>query len=116
MKKLKTLTALFVLALVPLVPLNAYDMNNVIAYPVPFNPVKGTLKIANPDSYIIEVNIYDINGDLVCTKTGNVNPVIWNGRDSSGRYVKPGLYIIKVTAENSSGDYGKKTIRILVDY
>ncbi len=95
----------------------AYDMKNVIAYPVPFNPKKTTLKIANPSGYDLKAEIYDVNGDLVCEKRGSSTTVIWNGRNADGKLVKPGLYIIRITVEESStGDYGKKIIRILVDY
>ena len=97
--------------------LYAYDMKNVYAYPVPFNPNKHTtIKINNPSADNLKMTVYDINGDLVIEKSSSANPVIWNGRNDSGRLVKPGLYIIKVEIENSSGDYGKKMIRILVDY
>ena len=116
MKITRTLTALLFTLIIPFASVIAYDMKNIIAYPVPFNPKKSVLKIDNPDSYSLEVKIYDINGDIVCSKSGSSDPVIWNGRDENGRYVKPGLYLIKVTAENAAGDYGKKIIRILVDY
>jgi len=98
----------------------ALDMTGIIAYPVPFNPQKTKLKIgyAPPavGSHLIKVAIHDINGDLVIKKTGNAFPVIWNGRNSSGKFVKPGLYIVKVEVDDDTGDYGKKVIRILVDY
>lgn len=123
MKKIKFFAALLILVTIPLVQVNAYDMKNVIAYPVPFNPKKHTaVTIENQiapltSAYNINVEIFDINGDSVRTLSGVGPQLVWNGRDSSGRYVKPGLYMIKVTVENSStGDYGKKVIRILVDY
>ncbi len=100
----------------------ALDMSAVKAYPVPFNPDKSTgLKLllpAAPDiSGIIKISIFDINGDLVFDRGyPSLAPFVWNGRNQSGRKVKPGLYIIKVSAEDSNGDYGKKLIRILVDY
>ncbi len=102
-------------------PLN---MDGVVAYPVPFNPNTQTLKIENKGSVItvnsVKVEIYDINGDRVLTRNYSglgLNDIIWNGRNGSGRKVKPGLYIIKITAEDSaSGDFGRKIIRILVDY
>jgi len=97
--------------------LYAYDMKNIYAYPVPFNPNKhNIINISNPLNDSLKMTVYDINGDLVIEKSSSANPVIWNGRNGSGRLVKPGLYIIKVEIENSSGDYGKKIIRILVDY
>lgn len=100
----------------------AIDMDKIVAYPVPFNPKKTVLKIDNPSSpgastHTIHVEIFDINGDLVTRKNSSSLPVLWNGRNNSGRHVKPGMYIIKVEAEDSTtGDYGKKNIRILVNY
>lgn len=118
MKKIRFLTLLVVLVIIPFASLRADDMKNIVAGPVPFNPKKDfKLNIYNPDSHTLEINIYDINGDLVCTKSGSSNPVIWNGRDESGKYVKPGLYIIKIITDDTlTGNYGKKIIRILVDY
>ncbi|HPS58464.1 MAG TPA: FlgD immunoglobulin-like domain containing protein [Spirochaetota bacterium] len=117
MKKLKTFAALLVLVIISFASVNAYDMKDVVVGPVPFNPKKDMiLNIRNPQLYNLEISIYDINGDIVYTKSGSTNPVIWNGRDGNGRHVKPGLYIIKVIAENAAGNYGKKVIRILVDY
>lgn len=99
----------------------AFDMTNIVAYPVPFNPQKNLLKIGYPPpttaSHTVKLAIYDINGDLVIAKSFSGFPVIWNGRNCSGRFVKPGLYILKVEVDDSDdGDYGKKVIRILVDY
>lgn len=100
--------------------LYALDMKNIVAYPVPFNPQKNMLKIGySPnviESHKIKLFIYDINGDTVLTKSLSQLPVIWNGRNGSGKLVKPGLYIIKVEIDDDNGDYGKKVIRILVDY
>ena len=102
--------------------LYAFDMKDVVAYPVPFNPGKNTLKIGYPSGYTVptgyrlNVEIFDINGDLVTKKAGNQMPVVWNGRSGNGKFVKPGLYILRVEIENDAGDYGKNTIRILVDY
>ena len=100
----------------------AFDMKNIVAYPVPFNPqVDKTLTIGYPggvqlSDHWVKVVIYDVNGDVVITKTRSQGPLVWNGRNNSGRFVKPGLYILKVEIENDLGDYGKKVIRILVDY
>jgi len=91
-----------------------YDMKQVFAYPVPFKPsVHSELTIQNLSTDPIVCSVYDINGDLVRTikSTGNAT---WNGRNGSGRVVKPGLYIIKVEIEGDNGNYGKKMIRIIV--
>lgn len=102
----------------------AYDMKNIAAYPVPFNPQKNALTIGTPGltsavPHSIRIEIYDINGDSVIKKSASQFPVYWNGRNSSGRFVKPGLYIVKIEIDDDidqKGDYGKKVIRILVDY
>ncbi|HOP62503.1 MAG TPA: hypothetical protein PK358_07480 [Spirochaetota bacterium] len=98
----------------------AIDMNKIVAYPVPFNPKKqNRITIGDPSAvlagYNVKVEIFDINGDIVLKRHGSQFPVYWNGRNGSGRYVKPGMYIIRVVAENDS-EYGKKNIRILVNY
>ncbi len=100
----------------------SFDMKNIVAYPVPFNPRNGVLTVGYPASYSgasadqVKVVIYDINGDRVIEKNRSQLPLYWNGRNRSGRLVKPGMYIIKVTVENENGDYGKKIIRILINY
>ena len=101
-------------------PLFSLDMEGVIAYPVPLNPNRHQLTLHDkgtlPSVDSIKVEIFDINGDLVLARSYGVFPITWNGRNGSGKMVKPGLYIIKVTAEDAAGGYGKKIIRILVDY
>ncbi len=105
---------------------HALDTRNIIAYPVPFNPLKGSVRYItfgnepgktalNIDKFQLE--IYDINGDLVIRRTYNSSSAVWNGRNERGKLVKPGLYIVKVTVENSSnGDFGRKFIRVLIRY
>ena len=98
----------------------------IIAYPVPFNPNTKTLSVGTVSSlgagYSIDVSIYDINGDLIIKKSTSGTKIMWNGRNKSGRVVKPGLYIIKVEVEKDSAissdqsEFVKKIIRILVDY
>ncbi len=99
----------------------AYDMKNIAAYPVPFNPQKNMLKIGLPAGVSephtsVRIEIFDINGDTVMTRSASSLPVIWNGRNTSGGFVKPGLYMVKIEIDDNNGDYGKKVIRILVDY
>ena len=95
----------------------ALDMSGVIAYPVPYNPDRGPLTIKVPEGDSIKIQIYDINGDSVYNRAGaNNTDNLWSGRNNSGKRIKHGLYIIKVTAEDNLGSYGKKLIRILVDY
>ena len=105
---------------------SALNTKDLVAYPVPFNPKKGTVQyitIGNDpnkaplsiDKFKIEV--YDINGDKVCTRHYNSATAIWNGRNDNGVLVKPGMYIIKATVENTAtGEFGRKIIRILINY
>lgn len=99
---------------------HSYNMIAVIAYPVPYNPRYGVLTIADRSGVPfnkIRIHIYDINGDDVYSGMFPGYPAIWNGRTQTGRMVSPGMYIIKVEAENVlTGLYGKKILRILVEY
>jgi flagellar basal-body rod modification protein FlgD len=56
----------------------------------------------------VTIKITDSSGDTVntITTTGSegVNKVEWNGTDSSGDAVDDGLYTVKITAKDSSGD------------
>ena len=74
MHLIKALIAAALLVTIPYASLNASDMKNVIAWPVPFNPKKGVLKIGNTDpgwsDYTLNAEIYDINGDSVCSISG----------------------------------------------
>ncbi|MFC1669032.1 T9SS type A sorting domain-containing protein [Spirochaetota bacterium] len=96
----------------------AFDLKSIVAYPVPFNPKNGVLtvedRVAAADK--ISITIYDINGDKVFSSSNASSSITWNGRNRRGMRVKPGLYLIRVTVEDNSGDYGKKVIRILVNY
>jgi hypothetical protein len=94
------------------------NTGNIIAYPVPFNPnIHNNLKIDKipPEVTNIKIEIFDINGDSVFSRGYASTNIIWNGRNNNGKIVKPGLYIIKITLETATGDYGKKIIRILVN-
>lgn len=99
----------------------ASPTDGIIAYPVPYNPGKGVMKIADTSGALtgstVELSVFDINGDKVMSRSfvGFTN-TYWNGRNESGTKVSPGLYIIKVTVETPSGYVGNKMIRILVQY
>ncbi|HDP79658.1 MAG TPA: T9SS type A sorting domain-containing protein [Spirochaetes bacterium] len=101
----------------------ALSLKGVVAYPVPFNPDTRTLSLKNaggpdPVTNSVKIEIFDINGDSVFSRQySSLSSFKWNGRNGAGRKVKPGMYIIKVTAEDANdGGYDRKMIRILVDY
>lgn len=92
----------------------AINIEDVIAYPVPFVPKKhGILTIRISNAVKALCTIYDINGDTVKRISSSAD-VKWNGRNDAGKVVAPGMYIIKVELEGMNGEYRKKIIRILV--
>lgn len=105
-------------------PVKAFSLNaeNIIAYPVPFNPnINKILRIGykqgiTPETIDkVSVRIYDINGDTVFTREYSSLNISWNGRNQKGSLVKSGLYIIHITIENTStGEYSSRKIRILI--
>jgi hypothetical protein len=119
MKKYITITLVIMLCLVALAAYS-YNMIALVAYPVPYNPRFGVLKIEDRSGVPfnkIRIHIYDVNGHDVYSGMFPGYPAIWNGRAQTGRMVSPGMYIIKVEAENVlTGLYGKKMLRIIVEY
>jgi len=114
----KMILSLFLI--IQAVSLCALDMGGFIAFPVPYNPKKGVMKIENKGPAVApgkgEFIVYDVNGDHVYTKSFSPDNTYWHGRNTRGEYVKPGLYLIKIEVENNAGKFGKKVIRILVKY
>ncbi len=79
---------------------------NIKNYPNPF--VSNTNIFLSIDKdYIINLSIYDIRGQKVKNiinkhlSSGNYN-FIWNGRNSSGNLMKPGVYFYKAIIGNGS--------------
>lgn len=96
------------------------SMSGIIACPVPFNPKKEALQIGDVKGTItgdmMEVEIFDINGDSVFKRTVATDTFNWSGYNSRGKMVRPGMYIIRVIIETGTGGRGEKIIRILVNY
>jgi hypothetical protein len=96
--------------------------SGIIAYPVPYNPDRGVMQIADKSGTLtgvtkVEVTIFDINGDQVFSRIyPGLSGATWTGRNSSGSKVRPGFYMVKVEVEDVGGFRGSKTIRILVNY
>lgn len=112
---------LFFFLLFSLFSIAAGELGSVYAYPVPFNPRKNTLTIADRDNQFsgtainVGVLILDINGDKIFSRSYNQLPVLWRGYSSAGRIVENGLYFIKITVENQdTGEVKQKVIRVLV--
>ena len=75
-------------------------------YPNPFNP-STTIKYTTPKSGNVEINIYDVGGNYICTLENNYLPagtyeVQWDGRNSAGRVLSSGIYFYQVKFGNSN--------------
>ncbi len=78
-----------------------WPVGDLLIYPNPYNPHKGTLKFANlyPESTVF---IYTISAELVITISHAGGMVIWNGKNSYGNYISSGIYYY-IIANNSNG-------------
>ena len=75
-------------------------------YPNPFNP-NTTITFNVPQTTIVSLGIYNINGQLVKTLVdGKVNSgshsILWGGRDNTGQIVSSGVYFYKLLTESKS--------------
>ncbi|MBN2415070.1 T9SS type A sorting domain-containing protein [bacterium] len=74
-------------------------------YPNPFN-LTTTIRYRLPAEAQVSISIYNIRGQLVTTlldgRAGQgTQTVVWDGRDSSGRKVESGLYIVYMESGGS---------------
>jgi flagellar hook assembly protein FlgD len=70
------------------------DYNDIIVYPNPYSPskaVQGALKIINLPVGA-NICIYTISGELVISIAAQAPAVYWNGRNSNGNPISPGIY------------------------
>lgn len=97
--------------------------DRIVAWPVPFNPSRQMLTVDyapdavkdSPAPDRIQMTIFDINGDRVFDGTYSALPIYWNGRNTSGNTVHPGMYIIRLVVEQVSlGTLERRVIRIVV--
>ncbi|MCB5229196.1 MAG: T9SS type A sorting domain-containing protein [Candidatus Cloacimonetes bacterium] len=91
----------------------AQAINDVFAYPNPFNPnVNIAFHLANPSA--VKVNIYNIRGQKVATlhdgnMTSGSQVLHWNGRDAGGRSVASGMYLARIETGKSV-----KTLKLML--
>jgi hypothetical protein len=76
------------------------------AYPNPFNPITTITYGIDTDSRIT-VKIYDITGQLITTlinteQTQGWHSVVWNGTNQYNKQVPAGIYLSKITSNNTS--------------
>ncbi len=74
-------------------------------YPNPFNP-ETTIRFSIPEDRNVELSVYNIKGQKVCTLVDNklekgIHSVIWKGKNNTGKQVSSGIYLYKLKAGNS---------------
>jgi len=84
------------------------------AYPNPFNP-QTTISFSLERPVRAEIGVYDLTGSRVAvlatrTFTPGAHSLTWNGRDSQGRAMPSGTYIVRL--ETESGVEAKKVMLV----
>lgn len=97
-----------------IIPVCAQDL---IAYPVPFNPVKASLQLRYSKARApvsVHIIICDCNGDTVLERDySSISTFRWKGFNGSGEKVSSGLYIIRVLWEDpASGNMKTDSVRV----
>ena len=75
-------------------------------YPNPFNP-STTISYSLPEDGLVELNIYNMKGQLVQTLLHEhqgigTHRVVWNGKDSNANSCSTGMYFYKLTFNGKS--------------
>lgn len=93
----------------------------IIAYPVPFDPVRDTLTVRDEDGRFqtgdldIDFSVCDINGDTVYRHNYPALPIRWKGYNDKGGRVAVGLYYVRIRVmDRATGKVLRNNIRILV--
>ena len=98
-------------------PVFSYNTKGIVSYPIPFYAGNGVFQVRDFSGINfnkVRINIYDGDGEEVSAGRYPGYPALWDGRDKNGRRVKPGLYIVKIDAEDvTTGLHGKKLVKIL---
>src|SRR5512136_1856868 len=113
MKYIVTIFSAVSLLLLSLQTSYAYKTKGVILWPVPYYPGIGVFQI-NDYAVVpfnkVKMKVYDVNGEEVASGLYPGYPVIWNGRNRDGDRADPGVYTVKIEAENVlNGLHGVKT-------
>jgi len=75
-------------------------------YPNPFNPTT-TIAYSLPNDGMIELNVYNIKGQLVKTlvkeeKLAGSYEIVWNGKDNNEKSVSSGIYFYKFSTKDDT--------------
>jgi len=84
-------------------PQLAYRLEN---YPNPFNPTT-TISFQANEAENVAIEIYNIKGQLVRNiaienQPYQINQVVWNGKDQSGKAVGSGVYMYRLLADDKN--------------
>ena len=82
-----------------------YDLQP--AYPNPFNP-STTIGYALPEASEVALEVYNVQGQRIRELVGGRQPagwhaVVWDGRNSNGKPVPSGVYVVRMTAHPVRG-------------
>jgi hypothetical protein len=95
----------------------SYNTGAVFGWPIPYFPGSGIFMVRDFSGVPfnkVKIKVYNIDGEEVNSGMYPGYPAIWNGRDRNGRRVDPGVYHIKIEAEEvATGLHGTKEITIL---
>ncbi|MBN2159666.1 MAG: hypothetical protein JW807_09740 [Spirochaetes bacterium] len=119
MKYIVTIFSVCSLLLVSVQISYAYRTKGVVFWPLPYYPGIGVFQVTDYAGVLfnkVRMKVYDMNGEQIASGLFPGYPVIWNGRNSDGDRARPGVYTVKIEAENVlTGLHGIKTSKIMVD-
>jgi gliding motility-associated-like protein len=68
--------------------------------------------LAKVESAVPEVTIHDLSGRLVRAVSAGVDGYGWDGRDSTGKMLPPGVYICRIAV---AADVGERSVRRIIN-
>jgi len=78
---------------------------SISTYPNPFRD-SASLQVIMPKSGYVNVSVYNLRGQKVrelndASLPGGQHQLVWDGKDSAGRKLEPGIYIIRLRSESA---------------
>lgn len=94
-------------------------MSPVKAYPNPFSSASENLTIEKVDktawSGSVKLTVYDFNmKELFSRDYAAPVSIQWNGHDSLGRRLRPGVYFLRLRQEATDSTFSEKYIKVLI--
>ena len=82
-----------------------------LIYPNPWRISSGVyIKFSLPERIIKSVEIFNLKGQKVRTLQSQFNTIRWDGKDSNGKQVRPGIYLYKIVSNCSKIIHSKLLI------